>query len=375
MARGALTMPPLPPRFFRHTGYGGAARWMLALGAMLVGAWCPAQDRTRDEWQSHAPATRAMPPPGGRYTLGVQVRNTPTGVEVLAVQPGSPAQRGGLQPGDSIVTVGGYQVGFVGDRLFDIGDELARRTVGDEVTLLVRNGRTGGLFTLPVRFTAVGRAVGGQLLAEDSLPLPTTAVVTVRVLDVTFAQWRDVAITQGQLPVTGRFPVTYRLDLPPLPREHRYAVDARVEDRGQLLMHTPSPMPLPTVDGEARVDLMLSRRGLAPPATGTLAPRDQITAWIQAYLGRPPRPFEVEFWLADLQRGRSLVNVQAGILSSSELFERQRRDRDLYVAEVHRLLFGVPPTPAQMADLRVRYDSAFGVRLQFVEGLLMQPRS
>jgi len=67
--------------------------------------------------------------------------------------------------------------------------------------------------------------------------------------------------------------------------------------------------------------------------------------------------------------------VQAGILSSSEIFERQGRSRDLYVAEVHRLLFGVPPTPAQMADLRVRYDSAFGVRLRFVEGLLMQPRS
>jgi hypothetical protein len=68
------------------------------------------------------------------------------------------------------------------------------------------------------------------------------------------------------------------------------------------------------------------------------------------------------------------VDVQAGILSSSELFERAGRSRDVYVAEVFRLLFGGPPTAAQMADLRSRYDRAFGVRLRFVEDLLRQPR-
>ena len=67
-------------------------------------------------------------------------------------------------------------------------------------------------------------------------------------------------------------------------------------------------------------------------------------------------------------------SVQAGILSSSEFFERQRSSRDLYVSEVFRQLYGVPPTPAQLADLQARYDRVQGVRLQFVEQLLMQPR-
>jgi hypothetical protein len=105
-----------------------------------------------------------------------------------------------------------------------------------------------------------------------------------------------------------------------------------------------------------------------------LAPRDQVQQWIQAYLGRPVRPFETEIWLATLQRGRSLTDVQVGLLSSSELFERAGRSRDIYVAEVFRLLYGRSPTTPELANLQARYDQALGVRLRFAEGLLQQPR-
>ena len=91
-------------------------------------------------------------------------------------------------------------------------------------------------------------------------------------------------------------------------------------------------------------------------------------------LGRPPRNFESEVWLAELMRGRTLSNVQAGILSSSELFERCGRSRDVYVAEVFRLLYGRPPNGAELTNLQTRYDQSLGVRLRFVEGLLQQPR-
>jgi hypothetical protein len=182
-------------------------------------------------------------------------------------------------------------------------------------------------------------------------------------------------VTQGQLPLGTGFPVTYRLDLPPLPAQHRYAIDARVEDYGRLLMQTAQPVALAAVDRDAQIDLTLGFVAAAgQTGTGGLAPRDQIAVWIQGYLGRPPRPLEVEWWLADLQRGRSLANVQAGILSSSELFDRTGRNRDVYVAEVFRLLYGVAPNPAQFADLQRRYTEALGVRLRFVEGLLQQPR-
>ncbi len=188
-----------------------------------------------------------------------------------------------------------------------------------------------------------------------------------------------MAVVQGQAAVTA-LPFPYRLDLPLLPPNHRYAIDARIEDRGLVLAQTPAAAMLTAVDRDQQADLTLTAAGVAPvvvPSVGGtpgLGPRDQIERWIQTYLGRPSRPFEVDIWLVTLQRGRSLTDVQAGILSSSELFERQGRSRDLYVTEVFRLLYGGPPNPTQLADLRARYDRAFGVRQRFVEDLLKQPR-
>jgi uncharacterized lipoprotein YbaY len=296
---------------------------------------------------------------------------------VVSVQPGSVAQQAGIEPGDVIITVAGYQVGFVGDRLHDLGDEIARRIDGSgRVAVLVRNHRSGGLVTVPIQFGAVGsRAVVGRISVQTPMAVPPTALVTVRVLDVTHAQWSDVAVAQGQAAATA-FPLPYRLDLPALYPQHRYAVDARIEDRGLLIARTAAPTMLAAVDRDQQVDLVLATGGLTPIGglPSGLAPADQIQQWIQVYLARPPRPFEIDVWLATLQRGRALVDVQAGILSSSELFERAGRSRDIYVAEVFRLLYGGPPNAAQMADLRSRYDRSLGVRLRFVEDLLRQPR-
>ena len=336
-----------------------------------------------------APAggARYLPPAQvqpGRYVLGINVRNTPTGVEIASVNPGGVGQRSGLEAGDVIVAVDGMQVGYVGGRLNDLGDEIARRVDGaGRVTLLVRNRRDGGLVQVPIQFNqanqSTSRAVMGRISVPPGVAVAGSAVVTIRVLDVTQPQWQNVAVVQGQAVVTA-LPFPYRLDLPPLPPNHRYAVDARIEDRGRVLARTQAATMLAAVDRDQQVDLMLTAAGVAPvvvPSVGGtpgMPPRDQVERWIQTYLGRPSRPFEVDIWLVTLQRGRSLTDVQAGILSSSELFERQGRSRDLYVAEVFRLLYGGPPNPAQLADLRARYDRSFGVRQRFVEDLLKQPR-
>lgn len=308
------------------------------------------------------------------YRLGINVQNSPTGVAVMSVAPGSLAQGVGIEPGDTIVCVSGYQVGYVGDRLFDLGDEIARRVdAAQAVNLLVRDGRTGVLENVPVRFAAGSRAITGRIFSADNSRLPASALTLVRVLDVSFPQWQDVVVAQGQLPASG-FPAAYRLDLPTLQAGHRYAVDARVDHGGRVLLQTGQATPLTAVDRDQQVDLVLVSRQQPAGPQASLQPRDQIDQWIRTYLGRPPRNFETEVWMAELTRGRTLTNVQAGILSSSELFERCGRSRDIYVAEVYRLLYGASPGPTELANLQARYDRSLGVRLQFVEGLLQQPR-
>jgi len=354
-----------------------AAVWVAAACAVPMDPASAQDVRDRDAAVTPVAADARFLPPGSRpasYRLGINVQNSPTGVLVASVSPGSLAQSVGIEPGDTIVCVSGYQVGYVGDRLFDLGDEIARRVDASQAaTLLVRDGRSGVLENVPVRFGAASRAVTGRVFSADNQRLPGSAVAVVRVLDVTYPQWQDVVVAHGSLPSAG-FPASYRLDLPLLAPGHRYAVDARVDHGGRVLMQTGQATPLAAVDRDQQVDLVLVGRQQPTQPQATLQPRDEIDQLIRRYLGRPPRSLEIEVWMAELSRGRSLANVQAGILASSELFERCGRNRDIYVAEVYRLLYGGPPGPAEMANLRTRYDQAVGVRLRFVEGLLQQPR-
>ena len=90
-----------------------------------------------------------------RWSLGVYAYNTSSGVVVTRVVPNSPAARAGLEPRDRIVTVGGYQVGYVQQRFYPLGPELQlRASPRGEVVLLVQNWRNGELTNLDVRMGA-----------------------------------------------------------------------------------------------------------------------------------------------------------------------------------------------------------------------------
>ncbi len=92
-------------------------------------------------------------PPQRPWQLGVYAVNTSTGVRVTRVIPGTPAAREGLEPGDVILTVDGYQIGFVNGRLYPLGEELARRAgPRGHVTLLVQNVRNRTLLNMEVSF-------------------------------------------------------------------------------------------------------------------------------------------------------------------------------------------------------------------------------
>ncbi|MFN9912489.1 MAG: PDZ domain-containing protein, partial [Pirellulaceae bacterium] len=149
----------------------------LGLAGLGCCAAVAAQDiRSRDEGSVAGAGVanpRYLPPPVAPqgYRLGVQVRNTDTGVELVSIQSNSVAQRAGLEAGDIIINVAGYQVGYVGDRLYDVGEEIARRVQGNgQVALLVRNRRDGRLLNIPVYFggTVASRAVTGRLLLKEA---------------------------------------------------------------------------------------------------------------------------------------------------------------------------------------------------------------
>ncbi|QDV85941.1 PDZ domain-containing protein [Stieleria magnilauensis] len=102
----------------------------------------PDDQRLAPQWQ---------PPDRHRWKLGVYASNTDTGVVVTQVIPGSPARDVGLERGDRIVAVGGFQVGWVDDRLYPLGAELQRQAGHNgRAKLLVQNVRNRNLLTLDV---------------------------------------------------------------------------------------------------------------------------------------------------------------------------------------------------------------------------------
>jgi S1-C subfamily serine protease len=80
-----------------------------------------------------------------RPYLGIRGRATSAGVELLAITPDGPAERGGLQSGDVIVEIDGAEVNTLGGLLADVES----RGIGDTVELSVL--RDGAPLEMTVR--------------------------------------------------------------------------------------------------------------------------------------------------------------------------------------------------------------------------------
>jgi hypothetical protein len=101
--------------------------------------------------QGRAVEPYVIPPERRRWLLGVFAYNTDTGIVITRVVPRSAAARVGLEPGDRIVSVDGYQVGWVQDHLYPLGEELQRQAGRrGRVLLLVQNVRDRGLLNIDV---------------------------------------------------------------------------------------------------------------------------------------------------------------------------------------------------------------------------------
>jgi uncharacterized lipoprotein YbaY len=246
----------------------GAAVWLGAGGNA-----CSQELRDRDAIGSNdqTPQGRYLPPgarPPEQPTVGAQVRYTDAGVVLTRIQPGSAAERAGLETNDTIVTVGGYQVGIVDGRRFDLSDEIARRIDGrGRVTLLVLDHRNRRLVNVPLtlRGDAVPAgqwAVLGDLRLPGGLPLSPASRATIRLLDVTRPLANEPPLAQVSVPVFRRQPPAYRLEFDPtlLQAGRRYALDAVVVEGGRVIAATVAPMRVTLGGAETRVDLNLPVR-------------------------------------------------------------------------------------------------------------------
>jgi serine protease Do len=110
-----------------------------------------------DQGAALSAASPASPSgPSGKPTLGVQMIPTPSPIEsmlhikgglmIVSVTPGSPAERGGIKPGDVVLRYGKKTLNTVSD----LQSAVATATMGSSVSLDVWRG--SGEVIVPVKF-------------------------------------------------------------------------------------------------------------------------------------------------------------------------------------------------------------------------------
>jgi putative lipoprotein len=113
--------------------------------------------------------------------------------------------------------------------------------------------------------------VTGTVAYRERIALPPTAVVTVRLVDVSRADAPSPVLAEQTIPTAGRqVPLSFALGYNPaaIVPAHTYAIQVRIENAGQLLFISDTHHPVITRDQPRHVDVIV-RRVAAPQATPT----------------------------------------------------------------------------------------------------------
>ena len=104
--------------------------------------------------------------------------------------------------------------------------------------------------------------VTGTVTYRERIALPPTAVVTVRLVDVSRADAPAIVIGEQLIHPAGRqvpFEFSIPCDPSQIQPQYTYAVQARIEDGARLLFISDRMYPVLTRDAPSRVDMVLRR--------------------------------------------------------------------------------------------------------------------
>jgi uncharacterized lipoprotein YbaY len=311
------------------------------------------------------------------------------GAMIRDVEPGSAAQRAGLRSGDTIVNVAGYQVGYVGDRLYDLGDEIRKRAdVSGRVSLLVLDGQARRLRAVPVEIRQVGRSLTGQLTLPDRQAARPGSVMTVELVNTT-RPYQMIAGGRQQLMVQGLGPFRFEMtpDTAYLDRNDRYEVRATISSGGEVQFA--GTRPLRDLSQSGSLDIaMLARAsstsgggipGQLTSATGGSvsagfgSDTSRITDYYRRYLGRDPRPLELSEWSRYVASGSAAqpwTEFQVQLLGSGEFYERSGNSPGGFVTRLYQQVTGRAPSSQELKSWQDRLQRLAGNRANLAREFL-----
>lgn len=290
-----------------------------------------------------------------RWRLGIYPEDTDTGVIVKEVVRGSAAERAGLEVNDRIVSVHGYQVGYVNGVLYDVGQEFERHADADGwVRVLVQDSRNGRLLNLPIKLDGRNEAITGTITYRGSTTLPRDAVATVELREVVRSDLRPITIARQTITGIRSVPIQFSLDYDPTQTDNRrsYVLHASITSQGREIYSMRTGVPTLGNRPTSNVQLLVESTSNFP--AGTITNRQdqlaQITQWFRQYLGREPRAQELYVWEAHLDRGGTLADAQLQILSTPEFYYQSNANDTEYIRRMFLLVTNRQPSQQEVSQ-------------------------
>lgn len=322
-------------------------------------------------WNNSSPASTApyqpyqpsyIPPGQGdsnqtldQWRLGIYPEDTDTGVRIAEVIRGSAAESAGLEVNDRIVSVHGYQIGYVGGALYDIGQELERHA-DDEgwVRMLVQNNRDGQLMNIPVQLEARQKSLAGTITYRNRSALPRDAVATVELRELLRSDLRPITIARQTISPASRVPIPFKLEYDPqeIDAGRRYVLNATISAGGRQIYGMRQD--LTVFDGKSTNNLQLLVESTTGYPGGSTPNRNeqlaQISRWFRDYLAREPRSQELYVWEQHLARGGTLADAQLQILSTPEFYYQANADDTQYIQRMYQLVTQRQPSSQEVSQ-------------------------
>lgn len=346
----------------------------------LVGALCTSISMAQDRWGTIDYRDRGSgydrwlgnswlsgPVSNDQWTLGVRGDSTETGFIVSQVIPGSAAERARMQRGDVIIAVDGFQVGQVSGRLYDLNQEINRRTdTAGGVMLLMQDGQTGRLASVRVQLDGATTQVSG--IVQSPQILPPDAVVTVQIENVSRPNW---VVRNGQQVLSGANSASIQFRIPYDPayvsQQDVYQVRAIVASGGRDIMYS-QPVRVLTQGSPNNVQLRLE--GYVASASGVSSPGGYMSAGYvnyneldqrvvnlyRTYLGRDPTVGELAASrVLGTNANNTLEKLPLKLMASQEYFDLARNDNTFWLTNVFGVIVGRQPRQDEIIQWNQRF--------------------